>query len=142
MALDDRAIFQSSQPFLYSIVRAAGNGIFAGFQTFHIDAHIAIDAEPAFRASASDVGCVGAGDHRLGRESACVHAGAAELVAFNDGNCFARRRKTRSQGRACLTRPDDDWVEAVHCNQRAPSMWSLPSFAASSGVFPSWRATI
>jgi hypothetical protein len=67
---------------------------------------------------------------------------AAKLVAFDDGNCFARRRKTRSQGRACLARPDDDCLEALHCTQRAPSMWSLPSFAASSGVFPSWRATM
>jgi len=93
MALDDRAIFQSSQPFLYSIVRAAGNGIFVGFHTFHIDAHIAIDAEPVFRASASDVGCVGAGNHRLGRDAACVHAGAAKLVAFNDGNCLPAAEK-------------------------------------------------
>src|SRR5436190_4898342 len=142
MALDDRTIFQSSQPFLYSFVRAAGNGIFAGFHTFHIHAHIAIDAEPVFRAAASDVGRVRASNHRLGRDAACVHTGPAKLVAFDDSDWLARVRKSRRQGRACLARPDDDCVEPLHCSQRAPSMLNLPFFAASSGVFTSWRATM
>ena len=45
------------------------------------------------------------------------------------------RRKPRRQGRACLARPDYDGVEVLHA-ARAPSIWSLPSSAASSGVLP------
>ena len=111
MTLDDHAIFQSSQPFLYSFVRAAGNGIFAGFHTFHIDAHIAIDNKTIFGASASNMGGVRAGNERLCRYTSRIHTGATKLVAFNNGDRHARCRKPRSQRRACLAGPDDDCIE-------------------------------
>ena len=81
------------------------------------------------------MGRVRAGDHRLGRDASRVHTGAAKLVAFDDGDRLARGRKPRRQGRACLARPDDDGVEVLHAAS-APSIWSLPSLAASSGVLP------
>ena len=56
MALDDRAIFKSSQPFLDAPVRPSGNFILACLDTFHIDAHIAIDDKTIFGASASTYG--------------------------------------------------------------------------------------
>src|SRR5262245_33731487 len=65
MALDDRTIFESSQPFLYALVRPSGNFILACFNTFHINADIAIDNKTIFGASASKVGDVGAGNERL-----------------------------------------------------------------------------
>ena len=57
------------------------------------------------------MGRVGAGNHRLGRDAARVHTSAAKLVTFDDGDAPACVRKSRSQGRACLARPDDDCVE-------------------------------
>ncbi len=53
----------------------------------------------------------------------------------HDGDCLVRARKPRRQGRARQARPDDDGVEVLHA-ARAPSIWSLPSSAASSGVLP------
>src|SRR2546428_10053786 len=65
MALGDRTIFQSSQPFLYAPVRAPGNFILACFNTLHIDADIAIDNKTIFGTSASNMGRVRAGNERL-----------------------------------------------------------------------------
>lgn len=48
---------------------------------------------------------------------------------------LARACKARRQGRASLTRPDNAGVEVLHAAS-APSIWSLPSLAASSGVLP------
>ena len=40
--------------------------------------------------------------------------------------------------RVGLARPDNDCVEMLdRSGQRAPSIWILPSLAASSGVLPS-----
>ena len=111
MALDDRTIFQSSQPFLYAPVRPSGNFILACFDTFHVDAHIAIDSKTIFGASASNMGRVRAGNERLCRDTSRIHTCATKLVAFNNGDCHARGRKPRSQRRACLAGPDDDCIE-------------------------------
>ena len=70
--------------------------------------------KPYSAASAGDMGRVRAGNHRLGRNAARIHTGTAKLVTFDDGNGLARSRKPRSQGRACLARPDDDCVEVLH----------------------------
>jgi hypothetical protein len=78
---------------------------------------------------------VGTGNHRLRWDASRIHTGAAELVTFDNCYGFARVGKSRRQGRACLARPDDDGVEVPHAAS-APSMWSLPSLAASSGVLP------
>jgi len=43
---------------------------------------------------------------------------------------------SRRQGRAFLVRPNDDGVEMLHAASLPPSMCSLPSLAASSGVLP------
>src|SRR5947207_13057985 len=61
MALEDRAILKSSQPFLYAPVRPPGNFILACFNTLHIDADIAIDHKTIFGAAASNMGRVRAG---------------------------------------------------------------------------------
>jgi hypothetical protein len=62
--------------------------------------------------------------------------GATGLVTFDNCYRFARGGKSRRQGRACLARPYDDGVKVLHAAS-APSMWSLASLAASSGVLPS-----
>ena len=135
VALNDGTVLQSSQPLLYALVRPSGHCILARFDAFHINAHITVDGETVFIASASNMGRVGAGNHRLCRNASRIHTGAAELVAFDDRDRFARIGKPRRQGRACLARPDDDGVEVLHAAS-APSIWSLPSLAASSGVLP------
>ena len=81
---------------------------------------------------------IGACHQRLCRGASRIHAGAAKFIAFDNGDGFAGSRKPRRQGRARLARPDNDCVEVLHrSGQRAPSMWILPSLAASSGVLPS-----
>jgi hypothetical protein len=119
MALKDRTILKSSQPFLYALVRPSGNCILACFHPFHIDAHIAGD-KTIFRSSASNMRRVRAGHKRLCRYAPRIHACAAKLVAFNDGDCHARGRKPRRQGRACLARPDDDCVEVPQRGSSLP----------------------
>ena len=111
MALDDRTMFKSSQPFLYALVRPSGNFILACFNTLHIDAHIAIDTKTIFGASARNMGRIRAGNERLCRNTSRIHTCAAKLVAFNNRDRHARVRKPRSQRRACLAGPDDDGVE-------------------------------
>ena len=113
MALDDRTILQSSQPFLYALVRPSGHFILACFDTLHIDAHIAIDIKTIFGAPASNMSRVGAGNERLRRYTSSIHTCATKLVAFNDGDRHARGRKLRSQRRACLAGCDDDCVEML-----------------------------
>src|SRR5438034_10785057 len=85
VALDDRAILKSAQPFLYAPVGASGNFILACFNALHIDAHIAIDNETILGASAGNMGRVRAGYERLCRYASGIHAGTAKLVAFHDG---------------------------------------------------------
>ena len=112
---------QSSTPLL----ERPGNCILACFDTFHIDAHIAVGGKAIFRAAASNMDRVRTGNHRLCRNASRIHAGAAKFVTFDDGDCLARTRKSRCQGRACLARPDDDCVEVLHAAS-APSMWVCP----------------
>ena len=90
MALDDRAILESPQPFLDCPARASGNFVLACLNKFYIDAYIAIDIEPKFGAPAGNMGHIHAGNHRLGREASRIYASAAKLVAFNNGDGHAR----------------------------------------------------
>src|SRR4029077_13308697 len=93
MALNDRTIFKSSQPFLDAPVRPSGNFILACFNTLHIDADIAIDSKTKLGASAGNMGRVRAGNQGLCRYTSCIYTGAAKLVAFNYGDRHARGRK-------------------------------------------------
>src|SRR5689334_11006268 len=61
VTLDDRTILRSTQPFLNSLIRPAGNSVLAGFHSFHVDAYIA-GCESVFRAAAGYMGGVCAGD--------------------------------------------------------------------------------
>ena len=65
MALDDRAVSESSQPFLHAPVRPPRYLILACFHAFHINAHIAIDNKSKLGASAGKVGCLRARNKRL-----------------------------------------------------------------------------
>src|SRR5690348_7035267 len=73
MALDDRAMFESSQPFLYAFVRPSGDFVFPRLHTFHIDADVAIDEKAVFRTSTSGVSSVGTGHERLRWNTSCIH---------------------------------------------------------------------
>ena len=111
MALDDRAILKSSQPFLDALVRPSGNFILARFDAFHINAHIAIANKTILGAAASNMRCVRAGDECLCRDTSRIHTCAAKLVAFDNGDSHARGRKPRRQRRTCLAGSDDDCIE-------------------------------
>src|SRR5262245_34668637 len=111
MALDERTVCQSSQPFLHTSVRPSGNFILACFHAFHVDAHIAVDSKTIFGTSAGNICRVRAGNERLCRDTSRIHTGATKLVTFNNGDCHARGREPRSQRRACLAGPDDDGIE-------------------------------
>src|SRR5262249_29489031 len=106
----------------------------ARFYTLHINSHVAC-GETIFVASPSYMGSICACNHRLCGDTSRVHAGPAKFVAFDDSDRLSPSRKPRRQGRACLAGPDDDCVEVLHAAS-APSILSLPSWAASSGVLP------
>src|SRR5262249_49343181 len=129
MALNDRTILQSSQPFFDSFVRASRDRILARFYTLHINSHVA-GGEPVSAAAPGYMGALGACNHRLCGDTARVHAVPAKFVAFDDSDRLSPSRKPRRQGRACLAGPDDDCVEVLHAAS-APSILSLPSWAAS-----------
>src|SRR6266536_5984808 len=120
MALDYGTIFKSSQPFLYALVRPSGNFILTCFNTLHVHAHIAVDIKTIFRTSAGDMGRVRAGHKCHGRDASRVHACAAKLVPFDNGDPHACCRKPRRQRRACLARPDDDCIVVVHWGNASP----------------------
>ena len=113
MALDDRAIFHSSEPIPPLPCLTSGDFILAGFDSLHIDAHIS-SGETIFRSSASNMDRIGTRHERLCRDASRIHAGAAKFMAFDDGDGLAGSRKPRRQGRACLARADNDCVEVLH----------------------------
>jgi hypothetical protein len=81
---------------------------------------------------------IGTRHERLCRVASCIHACTAKFIAFDNSDGFASTRKPRCQGRSRLASRDNDCVEVLRrSGQRAPSMWILPSLAASSGVSPS-----
>src|SRR5271165_3318630 len=145
MALNDAAILKSPQPFLDAPARPPGNFIFAGFDPLHIHAHVvlrlavraAIDSKTIFGTAAGHMGRIRAGHHRLGRGASRIHAGAAKLLPFNNGDSHARGRKPRRQGRASLARPDDDGVVVVHLGSSSPVCSRTMYSAYQSGQFAS-----
>ena len=81
---------------------------------------------------------VRAGDQRLGRHAAGVHAGAAEQLALDERDRHAGAGQPAGERRSGLAGPDDDGVEALHGSaaimraaavgrQAAPSL--LPTMA-------------
>ncbi len=134
MALNDRTICRSSEPLLHSLVGPRGGCILAGFDSLHIDTHIT-NGETVFRPSAGNMDRIGACHERFCRDASRIHAGAAKFMAFDNSDGLAGTRKPSCKGRSRLARPYNDCVEVLHrSGQRVPSMWILPSSAASSGV--------
>jgi len=81
---------------------------------------------------------VGTRHQCLGRGASRIHAGAPKFMAFDNSDSFAAARKPCRQGRPRLAHPNNDCVEVLRgSGHLVPSMWTLPSFAASSGVLPS-----
>ena len=62
--------------------------------------------------AARQVGGIGAGDQRLGRDAAGVDAGAAEELALDERDGHARGGQPAGQRRSGLAGADDDRVEA------------------------------
>jgi hypothetical protein len=80
---------------------------------------------------------------RLCVDKSCVHGCVAKPMEFDKNNRLSSTRKSRRRWCAHLPRTDNDRVEMLHrSGLRHPSTWTLPSFAASSDVLPSWRATM
>jgi hypothetical protein len=111
MALDDRTILESPQPFFYAPVRPSGDFILACPDTLHIDAHIAIDDKSKLSASTSNVACMRAGNERLCRNTPCVYACATKFAAFNNRDRLTRGRKACRQRWTSLPCPDDDCIK-------------------------------
>ena len=55
VTLKDSTILQSSQPLLYAVVRTSGHCILTRFDAIRINAHITVDGETVFTASASNM---------------------------------------------------------------------------------------
>src|SRR5215470_7742365 len=88
--------------------------VLARLDFFHINTHATFDRHAKIGGPARHMCSVGAGDKCFGWRAAGVDAGAAELVALDDGNLHTSRRKTAGQRWSGLTRTDDDGVKLRH----------------------------
>ena len=70
-------------------------------------------ADAEVSAAARQVRGVRTGDQSLGRNTAVVHAGAADKLAFDDGDRLAGGSESSGQRRARLAGTDDDGVESL-----------------------------
>ena len=101
--------------------RLSGDGVLAGFDPLHVDAHVAADGHAEIGCPPRHVRGVRAGDHGLGGYAARVDAGAAEQLALGDRYLHPRCRQAFGQGGAGLPGADDDCVVGSHS-------WSISAF--------------
>lgn len=114
--LNDRTVFQPSQPFLYSFVRGVRNGIFARFHEFHIHAHITVDAETVFprHSGATWVAYALATIVLVGMQPVLTQV-PPNLWRSTMATVLSAAENRAAQGWACLARPDYEGVEVLHC---------------------------
>ncbi len=121
MSLNHRAVGKSSKPLLHTPVRPPRYFIFTSFDALHVDAHIAVDHKTVFRASASDMGCVGTRNERFCGNTPGIHARSTKLVPFDDRDPHSCRGKPRCQRRTSLAGTDDNGVKVSAHNASAAS---------------------
>jgi len=116
MALIDRAVFHVLEPLLESDAGRCGYGVLSLFDPPHIHAHRARagDRDSELRGAARHMRCVGTRHHGLGGGAAGVDAGAAEELAFHDGDLHSGGGEALGQRGPGLSRADDDGVKWCH----------------------------
>ena len=113
------------------------HGVGARPHARHVDAdRPGDDAEVG--GAAREVRGVGAGDQRLGRHAAGVHAGAAEQLPLDERDRHARGGQPPGQRRTGLARAHDDGVEPAHDAQATIS--SAPPIATTSSTMAAGRS--
>ncbi len=130
MAADQRAVGHLLQP---AFVAAAA--VHRHFQrpphhSRHVDRHVAADADAVIGAAAREMRRIGAGHQRLGRLAAGVDAGAAHMLALDDGDGLARVVEASGKRWPGLAGADDDRVECLHDAQISVRR---PAFPAKAG---------
>src|ERR1700745_3892366 len=99
--------FEGLERMLDAFVGYRHNGILARLQLLHVDADAAVDDDAELGAAARQMRRVGAGDQRLGRRAAGIHAGAAEKLAFDDGDVLPGGHEAARERGARLPGADD-----------------------------------
>jgi hypothetical protein len=89
-------------------------GVLARFHFFHVDADRAANGHSVFIGATCEMRRIGARDQRLGWSAAGIDAGAAENLAFDDGDLPTRGYQPPCQSRSGLSGADDDRVVVRH----------------------------
>ena len=123
VALNDRTIFRSSQPFLHSLAGSPGDCILARFDALYVDAHIT-SGETVFRPSAGNMDRIGTRHERLCRRASGIDTCAAKFIAFDNSDSFTGACKPCCHRRPRLAGADNDCVEMLHVRDRDRSVHS------------------
>ncbi len=109
---DERHIAHVREPLLETVRRVADDLVLARLHRAHVDAHFS-RREAVFAAAARDVRGARARHQRLRRDTAVVHARAAEVAPFDYRGLELLAVEPRGECRARLAGPDDDGVELL-----------------------------
>ena len=108
---DQRAAVHALQPGLVADATMFGDFAGPGVDARHVDADVAGDHHAIVGGATGQVGGVGAGDEGFGRGAPGVDAGAADQVAFDDGDGEAGVGEAPGHRGSGLAGADDDGVE-------------------------------
>ena len=106
----DRAVRHAAQPALDALVRAPHDGVLARLDPLHVDPNRALQHYAEVSRAARDMGRLGAGDERLGRDAAGIDAGPAEPLSLDDRDARSCARQAVRQRGAGLPSANDDRV--------------------------------
>src|SRR6266404_4149257 len=106
MALVDAAILLAPEGPLDPAVGETHHVVLPRLDALHIDFDLATGAESVVGTTAREVRGIGARDQSLCRRASCIDAGAAEPIAFDDGDCHARARQPPCERRSGLPGSD------------------------------------
>ena len=112
---EDRALVERSRSdLLEPVARPPGDRVLPRLDPRHVDARPRRRrATPNSAGPPRHVRRIGAGHHRLGRNAAGVHAGAAEQMTLDDRDPHAGCGQAPGQWRPGLPGADDDRVECL-----------------------------
>jgi hypothetical protein len=120
IADDDLGALQAAHPGLDALARLRDDGVLARHHTGHVHAqvrHVEAELGPAL----SQPDGARAGHQRLGRHTAHVDAGAAEVVPLDDGRLQPFATAACGDGRPGLAGADDDGVKDFRVHGHALS---------------------
>src|SRR5262245_35682143 len=126
MALKDRQVLGAFQPLLYAFIGALHHSVFALFDFLHINMDRAPGDHAVLVGSSRDMRRARACDQRLGRNAACVDAGAAEALALDDRHLHSCACQPNREGWPGLPSADNYRV-ICSCHWFTSPIWWLPN---------------